>query len=65
MPLDPISLLERMISAGEVDLGFDPDHGYLPSLLKHLDVPSTSQALVFSKSSFQQTLISPSAPRAL
>ena len=65
MPLNPISLLERMISAGEVDLGFDPDHGYLPSLLEHLDVPSTSQALVFSKSSFQQTLISPSAPRAL
>lgn len=62
---EPVAVLLRKISAGEVSLTFDPDQGYLPSLLEQLDVPISSQALVFSKSSFQQSLISPSAPRAL
>ena len=40
-------------------------HGYLRSLLKGLEVPESSQVLVFSKTSFQRERISPETPRAL
>lgn len=43
----------------------DPKHGYLPALLKELDVPVSSQVLVFSKTSLQRERISPTTPRAL
>src|SRR6185436_18444753 len=39
--------------------------GYLPSLLKNLDLNIDSQILVFSKTSFQLSNISPQTPRAL
>ena len=39
--------------------------GYLPSLLEHLGVNPDSQALVFSKTSFQAARISPRNPRAI
>src|SRR5437868_40393 len=62
---DPISNLQRKINAGEVKLEFDGEQGYLKSLLKNLDVPVSSQGLVFSKTSFQYPRISPETPRAL
>jgi hypothetical protein len=40
-------------------------HGYLPSLLSKLDVPLSSQVLVFSKTSFQRERIAPATPRAI
>ena len=39
--------------------------GYLPSLLEHLGINADSQALVFSKTSFQAAKISPRNPRAI
>ena len=39
--------------------------GYLPSLLEQLGINPDSQALVFSKTSFQATKISPRNPRAI
>jgi hypothetical protein len=39
--------------------------GYLPALLEALDVPVSSQALVFSRTSLQTDRIAPWAPRAL
>ena len=39
--------------------------GYLPSLLAALDIPADSQALVFSKTSFQAPRIGPRKPRAI
>lgn len=39
--------------------------GYLPSLLEHLGINPDSQALVFSKTSFQAGKISPRNPRAV
>jgi hypothetical protein len=39
--------------------------GYLPSLLEHLGINPDSQALVFSKTSFQAGKISPRNPRAI
>jgi len=50
---------------GELKLEYTEKWGYLPSLLKHYNIPISSQTLVFSKSSFQLTQIAPDAPRAI
>jgi hypothetical protein len=64
---DPVARLQKRIDSREVRLAFDPQHGrgYLKSVLDALHVPVSSQALVFSKSSFQYKKISPQTPRAL
>jgi hypothetical protein len=62
---DPIARLEKRMDRGEVKLNYEPRHGYLRSVLDALKVPVSSQALVFSKTSFQFPLITPSTPRAL
>jgi hypothetical protein len=62
---DPVAKLAARIDRGEVRLDADAATGYLASLLKHLDVPVSSQTLVFSKTSFQRDRISPQSPRAL
>src|SRR5881396_3533478 len=64
-PSDPAIELQEKIDSGKVRLEFEPDYGYLRSLLKNLKIPISSQTLVFSKSSFELGLISPSNPRAL
>src|SRR5438270_11598596 len=62
---DPVTELRDKVRNGEVRLEFDAERGYLPSLLRALNVPVSSQTLVFSKTSFQSEYISPVAPRAL
>lgn len=62
---DRIARLQHEIDRGDVTLVYDEEHGYLKSLLAALDVPVSSQALVFSKTSFQLRRISPSRPRAV
>lgn len=62
---DAVSRLQKKLDAGEVKLRHDPRLGYLKSLLKQLDVPASTQTLVFSKTSFQLHRISPRSPRAL
>lgn len=62
---DPVAQLDRQLERGEVSLDFRPGSGYLSSLLDRLGVSVDSQVLVFSKTSFQQRLISPRAPRAV
>jgi hypothetical protein len=57
--------LQRQIERGEATLSYDPKLGYLPSLLDRLGINADSQVLVFSKTSFQQALISPKNPRAI
>ncbi len=52
-------------SSQPLPLEYTQDWGYLPSLLKQLNVPISSQTLVFSKSSFQLSQIAPEAPRAI
>jgi len=64
-PLDPIAVLQEKLDAGEVALGFDERHGYLLSLLEALDIPLSSQGLIFSRSSLQTNLITPWTPRAV
>src|SRR5205823_5212269 len=62
---DPVAELQQKMDRGEVKLEYEPNQGYLRSLLKHLRISESSQTLVFSKSSFQLNLISPKTPRAL
>jgi hypothetical protein len=64
-PEDAITALQAKIASGEVKLEWDDKFGYLPSVLKALKVPVSSQTLVFSKTSLQRKLISPDNPRAL
>jgi hypothetical protein len=58
---DPVARLVK----GGVKLEFREGFGYLPSLLEHLGINPDSQALVFSKTSFQSAKISPRNPRAV
>jgi hypothetical protein len=62
---DPVALLQKRLDEGKAHLTFDEKRGYLGSVLKLLDIPEASQTLVFSKTSFQFTKISPDHPRAL
>jgi hypothetical protein len=62
---DPVARLQKRISSGEVKLERNDRNGYLDSVLRQLDIPVTSQSLVFSKTSFQRDHISPANPRAL
>ena len=62
---DVVAKLQRRIDAGEVKLQSDDNFGYLRSVLKALNVPESSQVLVFSKTSFQAPRIAPRTPRAL
>jgi hypothetical protein len=65
-PDDPVTRLAKRIDKGEVKLDYIPGRlGYLPSLLKNLNINADSQMLVFTKTSFQAPLISPRSPRAL
>jgi hypothetical protein len=61
----PVAKLQERIDRGRVSLKFEPKQGYVRSVLEFLEVPVSSQRLVFSKTSFQYKKISPSAPRAL
>lgn len=60
-----ISRLEERLAGGKVRLAYDDRFGFLPSLLKELQVPRSSQLLVFSKTSLQRQRIAPDTPRAL
>ena len=63
---DPVSELAKRVESGDIKLDYASDSwGYLPSLLKQLDLKVDSQILVFSKTSFQLTKISPKTPRAI
>ncbi len=64
-PNDPISNLQKRLDAGDIELEYESNRGYLESILKHLAVPPSSQVLVFSKTSFQLKRIGPLTPRAL
>jgi hypothetical protein len=63
---DPVTEFVRRVENHEAKLEYSQNGwGYLPSLLKQLDLNIDSQILVFSKTSFQLTKISPQTPRAI
>jgi hypothetical protein len=62
---DPVSRLEAALEHGATTLTFDRASGYLASTLAALNISTASQALVFSETSAQATLINPHNPRAV
>ena len=60
-----VTKLQAKIDAGEVEVQALRNHGYLNAILQLLDVPQSSQVLVFSKTSLQLRRISPDRPRAV
>jgi hypothetical protein len=64
-PTDPIARLQQQIDDGTVTLEFDRRRGYLSSVLRHLEIPVSSQGFVFSRTSLQVDKIAPWSPRAI
>ena len=64
-PDSAISRLQKKLESDAATLTWDEKFGYLPSLLTALEVPASSQMLVFSKTSLQRERISPDNPRAI
>ena len=62
---DAVSVLNRRIETGAVQLAFDRDKGYLTSVLQALQVPKESQIAVFSATSLQADKINLQNPRAI
>jgi hypothetical protein len=63
---DPIARLEKQLENGTTKLEYAPNGwGYLPAVLKQLNVNIDSQVLVFSRTSIQTSRISPRTPRAI
>jgi hypothetical protein len=60
-----IARLQERLNRGDVHLKFQPPRGYLDSVLSALGIDSSSQTLVYSKTSLQYHLIDASTPRAI
>ncbi len=65
LPSGRVQTFAEELESGGAELAYDEQHGYLPAILQHLDVPVSSQMLVFSKTSFQLRRITPRRPRAV
>lgn len=61
----PITRISDRIAKGETLLAGSTDQDILRELLELLDIPVESQVLVYSKTSAQNGLITPSTPRAI
>ncbi|MCB9921311.1 MAG: hypothetical protein H6822_03955 [Planctomycetaceae bacterium] len=62
---DPVVRLQKLLDTGDIKLKYDEHYGYLPAVLDALNIPHSSQMLVFSQTSFQLRRIAPSHPRAV
>ena len=62
---DAVAQLNQRLLAGTAVLKFEGPAGYLRSLLEQLDIPVDSQMAVYSKTSLQTPLITPSNPRTI
>lgn len=60
-----VARLQTAMETKKVTLKPDDEYGYLKTVLKALDVPESSQVLVFSKTSLQRSRIGPKTPRAI
>lgn len=64
--IDPVAALAEELKAGGKPLVFAPSAlGYVPDLMRRLNVADDSQVLAFSRSSFQAGFVGPANPRAI
>lgn len=64
-PNDPFTRLIADFESGKRELDNGSSKAFIASLLEHLDVPASSQLLIFSRTSLQTRHISGSNPRAV
>src|SRR3954464_4473047 len=64
-PSNAVSRLQERLAAGKTTLRPEQGFGYLRPVLRELNVPESSQVLVFSKTSLQRQRIGPRTPRAI
>lgn len=64
-PNDAAQALEKKLRAGEATIDRTDAWTVLRGLMQHLEIPESSQVLVFSKTSKQNHLIHPQTPRVL
>jgi hypothetical protein len=64
-PHNAVERLQKRLDDGQAKLTYDEGTGYLRSLLRELNVPVSSQMLVFSKTSLQRQRINPRTPRGV
>ena len=64
-PADRFTRMKADLESGRIALDRTSELAFLKSLLRELEVPVSSQMLVFSTTSLQLRLISPSNPRAI
>ena len=62
---DRVAALQSKLDSGDATLAYESGPRIPETFLKELDIPVSSQMLVFSKTSFQGYKIEPQAPRAL
>jgi hypothetical protein len=64
-PADPVMVLSDKLDKHAAKLDYAAGDGYLPALLKALDINADSQLLVYSQTSLQSPRISRARPRAI
>ncbi len=64
-PHNVVERLQKRLDDGQAKLTFEEGTGYVRSLLRELNVPLSSQMLVFSKTSLQRQRINPRTPRGI
>jgi hypothetical protein len=64
-PNDAAQALQKKLLSSEIKLDRTDAWTVLRGLMKHFDIPESSQVLVFSKTSKQNHLIHPQTPRAI
>ena len=56
-PTDPVAELQARLLSGDSELAFDSIAGWLPAVLHELEIPASSQTLVFARTSLQTDMI--------
>ena len=65
VPQDRFTRLKAAFESGQIAVDQSSEKAFVLSVLKTLEIPASSQMLVFSTTSLQLSLISPANPRAL
>lgn len=62
---DPVTQLNAQLARHTRKLNFDPEWGYLRDVLRQLEIPESSQLMVYSKTALNPRIINPENPRVI